>query len=115
MPLLDCCTNRFAILSRAAAKSFAAKVRRVGMGARSADWARRASICETCHLRAIVRGVSYCGTPLLRQIDRDPVLHGCGCPTRAKAQSPGEHCPLTIRNLPATHPDGRCDCKWCES
>jgi hypothetical protein len=113
MALTDCCSNRFAALSRAAAKSLSAKMRAIGLGSVRRDWASRASICESCHLRVVVRGISYCGTPLLRQIDRDPFVDGCGCPTRVKAMSPHEHCPLNRRNQPASSA-GECDCKWCE-
>jgi len=115
MLFLDCCANPFASISRAAAKSFASKLRSVGIGSVARDWPRRATICETCHLRVVVRGISYCGRPFTQHIDRDPILHGCGCPTRAKAQSPNEHCPLTVRNQPALQHNDGCDCKWCAS
>jgi hypothetical protein len=79
------------------------------------DWAAREEICARCPMQVINRGVSYCGTPFLRKIDRDPVTDGCGCPTRAKARSPQEHCPVNIRyELPVL--DGNtCTCKWCSS
>ena len=79
----------------------------------SADWAARATVCERCPLRVVRGDVSYCGTPFLRLVVRDPVLDGCGCPTRDKARSPAEHCPITARHAAAGRADGRCSCKWC--
>lgn len=109
-----CCSGGggFAALSRAAAKSAASRLRQFGILPESVDWARRAAVCETCHLRTIRAGVSYCGQPLLQQISRDP-QDGCGCPTRAKAKSPDEHCPLDRSNQPAVQSGDRCTCKWC--
>jgi hypothetical protein len=60
-------------------------------------------------------GVSYCGTPLLRKLDRDPTTDGCGCPTRDKARSPNEHCPLNARHQPASMIGAACTCKWCNA
>jgi len=102
----------FAALSRAAAKSAAAKLRNLRILPVRVDWTRRAETCERCPLRVIRRGVSYCGTPFLDLPDRDPATDGCGCPTHDKAKSPAEHCPLTITHRPATETP-RCDCKWC--
>ena len=102
-----------AALSGAAAKSAASRLRGLGLLPEAVDWARRASLCETCHLRTVRGGVSYCGRPLLRQISRDPAVDGCGCPTRAKAKSPDEHCPLDRGNRPAVQEGARCTCKWC--
>ena len=115
MCALSCCGgSTLAALSRAAAKSAAARLRRLGLLAESTDWATRAAICEACPLRVVVRGVSYCGRPFLHKIDREPE-DGCGCPTRAKARSPEEHCPLDWVNHPARKlPDG-CTCKWCNA
>jgi hypothetical protein len=101
-------------LSRAAAKSAAGRLRQLGILPESVDWAQRAAVCETCHLRTIRAGVSYCGRPLLQQISRDPAQDGCGCPTRAKAKSPDEHCPLDRANQPAVQSD-LCTCKWCRA
>jgi len=112
-----CCANPFKTLSRAAAKAASARWRSVGLSRVHPDWARRASTCETCPLRVVRRGVSYCGRPFLSQIDRDPVMDGCGCPTIDKAKSPEEHCPLDARHQPATANIGAalCSCKWCVS
>ena len=104
----------FAALSRAAAKSAGARLRRMGLLGERADWAARAAACERCPLRVVSGGTSYCGTPFLRRPDRDPVQDGCGCPTVAKAKDPAEHCPVTIKFGAATHaPDAPCDCRWC--
>jgi hypothetical protein len=104
----------FAALSRAAAKSAASHLRRLGVLPGRVNWPARATTCERCPLRVVSRGVSYCGTPFLRQPDRDPALDGCGCPTLAKAKDPAEHCPVNVRHLSATtDAEGRCDCKWC--
>ena len=104
----------FAALSRAAAKSAASRLRRMGVLPERVDWASRAAACERCPLRVVSAGVSYCGTPFLKQVDRDPALDGCGCPTVAKAKDPAEHCPVTVRHAGATRDATRgCDCKWC--
>ena len=104
----------FAALSRAAAKSAASRLRRMGVLPVRVDWAGRAATCERCPLRVVARGTSYCGTPFLQRVDRDPALEGCGCPTVAKAKDPAEHCPVNVRHASATSIDGACDCKWCE-
>ena len=110
----SCCrSGTFAALSRAAAKCAAGRLRRMGLLPQAIDWAGRAAVCEACPLRTIHRGESYCGRPFLRQLDRDPAEEGCGCPTRAKAKSPGEHCPLDPAHRPATRDGSRCTCKWC--
>jgi hypothetical protein len=111
--ILETCCSRFASLSRAAAKAAGARFRALRLTATHPDWARRAAICETCHLRAIRCNISYCGKPFLSKIDRDPTLDGCGCPCREKAKSPEEHCPLDRRHQPAWQRDGHCTCKWC--
>jgi len=111
MPLA--CCSRFAALSRAAAKYATAVARRAGAGSVHPDWAHRASVCERCPLRVIVGTVSYCGQPMHRKMLRDPATDGCGCPTREKAKSPEEHCPLTVRHVPAETIGAACDCKWC--
>lgn len=108
-----CCGSTFASLSRAAAKSAASRLRRLGIIREAADWSRRASVCETCPMRVIHRGTSYCGRPFLQQIDRDPAEHGCGCPTIAKAKDPHEHCPLDWRHHAARLLPEGCSCKWC--
>ena len=107
------CCSSFVTLSRAAAKAGAAKLRRFGVAPIAADWTRRAAICERCPLRAVIGGVSYCGTPLLNQLDRNPVYDGCGCPCRDKAKSPSEHCPLDRHHRASQQFDGQCTCKWC--
>ena len=91
-------------------------MRLMGLLPTRVNWAERASLCERCPLRRVHRGVSYCGQPFLENVNRDPVTDGCGCPTRAKAKDPAEHCPLTARyTAAAITPDGRCNCKWCAS
>jgi hypothetical protein len=108
-----CCGSGLAALSRAAARSAASRLRRLGLLADSPDWIQRTSICEMCPMRIIHRGVSYCGRPFLQQVQRVPAEDGCGCPTHEKARSPDEHCPIDWRNRPARQlPDG-CTCKWC--
>jgi hypothetical protein len=115
MGALDCCGSTLAALGRAAAKSAAARLRRLGLLPEAYDWPRRAATCEACRLRIIHQTVSYCGRPFLDKINRQPAEDGCGCPTREKAKSPNEHCPLDWRNRPArVQPDG-CTCKWCNS
>jgi hypothetical protein len=115
MSAFACCQSAFATLSRAAAKSASARLRRLGLTPTKHDWAARAAICERCHLRVLHRGVSYCGRPLLRQIDREPAIDGCGCPTHDKAKSPDEHCPLDADNQPARSIENACSCKWCKT
>lgn len=108
-----CCGSAFASLSRAAAKSAAARLRNLGLLPEATDWPRRAAVCETCPLRTIHHKVSYCGRPFLHDIHRENPEDGCGCPTLKKAQSPHEHCPLDWNHRPARQlPDG-CTCKWC--
>ncbi|HTL30136.1 MAG TPA: hypothetical protein VL282_12980, partial [Tepidisphaeraceae bacterium] len=55
----------------------------------------------------------YCGKPFLKQMARDEVSEGCGCPTREKAQAPEEHCPIDPRHERAVQSNGSCTCKWC--
>jgi hypothetical protein len=114
MACWGCTTNQFRSISSAMAKSAGARLRNLKLLPSSINWTARAEICERCPLRYISRGVSYCGTPFLNQIDRDPTTDGCGCPTRDKAKSPEEHCPLNTRHLAATKSRAGCNCKWCE-
>jgi hypothetical protein len=88
MGIFDCCGNTLTALGKAAAKSAASRLRRLGLLRQASDWASRASICETCHLRHVYKGASYCGRPFLQQIDRDNAEDGCGCPVREKARAP---------------------------
>jgi hypothetical protein len=115
MSAFACCQNVFATLSKAAAKAASARLRRLSVLPTRRDWAARAAICETCHLRVLHRGASYCGKPFLELIDRDPTMDGCGCPTHDKAKSPEEHCPIDRQNNAARTDDVRCTCKWCNS
>ncbi len=115
MSVFSSCCSGFAALSKAAAKSAAARFRALGVVGQQIDWASRAIICERCPLRVVDKNVSYCGKPFLKKIDRDEALDGCGCPIRAKAKDPGEHCPVTSRHLPATRSTQGCDCKWCNA
>ncbi len=105
--------SSFRAISVAVAKGAAARLRGTGALATAADWADRAAACERCPLLVVRSGVSYCGTPFLRLVNRDPAVDGCGCPTRDKARSPREHCPVTDRHLPAGTASGQCSCKWC--
>jgi hypothetical protein len=107
---ISCCS--FRQLSRAAAKSAAARLRRMGLLRQDHDWAARAALCERCPLRVIRRGISFCGRPFLERLGHDD-SPGCGCPTRDKAKDPAEHCPLDQRNRPAARTSQGCNCKWC--
>ena len=100
-------------LSRAVVQSMAGKMREAGLLPVQVDWASRATVCERCPLRVIRCGVSYCGKPFLNQVSRQPDIDGCGCPTRVKAKSPSEHCPLNSHHRAATSTGKTCDCKWC--
>ena len=106
------CCSRFAALSRAAAKYATAVARRSGASAMHPVWTVRAEICERCPLRVVVGRVSYCGEPVQSRLVRGPE-QGCGCPTREKARSPEEHCPLTVSHRAARVGSAGCDCKWC--
>jgi hypothetical protein len=106
------CGSRLATLSRAAAKSAASRLRRLGLLPQAANWAARAALCERCPLRVIRGGRSYCGEPFLSRIAREPT-DGCGCPTHAKAKDAAEHCPLDAGHRPAASDGDRCSCKWC--
>jgi hypothetical protein len=114
MSVIFSCCNVFAALSKAAAKSAAARFRIFGFTAEHPAWAARATVCERCPLRVVERNVSYCGKPFLKKIDRDEAMEGCGCPIRAKAKDPSEHCPVTPRHLPAEQSAIGCTCKWCQ-
>jgi hypothetical protein len=100
-----------------------ARLRNLGFRRISPSWQARAAICESCHLRVVRCGISYCGNPLLQQIDRDPTIDGCGCPCRDKAKSPDEHCPIDSHHQPArfdrtsdaSSDKSECSCKWCEA
>ena len=109
----SCCRGAFAALSRAAAKSGASRLRRLGLLPTRVDWVARATVCERCPMRVVSCGVSYCGTPFLRMPLRDPVTDGCGCPTREKARDAAEHCPIDGSHNEAATVDGTCTCKWC--
>jgi hypothetical protein len=90
-----------------------ARLQTIGWLRSAVDWENRAKTCERCHLRVIRCGVSYCGQPFLKQIDRDEAVDGCGCPCRDKAKSRSEHCPIDHRQQPAQKSAGGCSCKWC--
>jgi|GEM_PF-1360411 len=114
MSVFSSCCSGFAALSKAAAKSAAAKFRSMGFVAEQSNWPARAMVCERCPLRVIHKKASYCGKPFLQQIERDEVLEGCGCPVRAKAADPAEHCPITPRHIAAVQSPEGCTCKWCQ-
>lgn len=105
--------SSFRSISAAMAKAAAARLRRAGVLRTQVDWAARAEVCERCPMRVIRGSVSYCGRPFLQQVERDPVIDGCGCPTREKAKAPGEHCPLAVSHGPAEQDGDHCNCKWC--
>jgi len=108
-----CRSGVFATLSRAAAKSAASQLRRIQFLPVEPSWSRRAAICERCPMRVVHRGISYCGRPFTHQIARESSVDGCGCPTKDKAKSADEHCPLALNHRPATKMGGHCNCKWC--
>ena len=112
MACSTCHSNAFRSITHAMAKAAGAKWRAMGAGATATDWNVRAEVCERCPMRIVHRNTSYCGRPFLNQIDRDPGVDGCGCPTIAKAKTPGEHCPLDVRHLPVLD-SVPCSCKWC--
>jgi hypothetical protein len=120
MRLLGQCCRSLATLSRAAAKAASAKLRAAGLGTRidEAAFQRRLETCQRCPLVVFHQGASHCGTPLLRKLSRDPSIDGCGCPIRAKARDPAEHCPIDPDHRPAEphapHAAG-CPCKWCRA
>jgi hypothetical protein len=102
-----------AAIASAAVKALSSFGRRFGLFNVADNWAARAAVCELCPLRVVQCGISYCGKPYLRQMDRTPSVDGCGCPCREKARSPGEHCPLDRFHRPAVNAGGGCTCKWC--
>jgi hypothetical protein len=102
-------------LLEALGKFASARLRQVGALRVHPQWQARATICERCALRVVRCNISYCGNPLLQQIDRDPALDGCGCPCRDKAKSPSEHCPIDSRYHAAQNHGESCSCKWCEA
>jgi hypothetical protein len=111
---MSCCNPTvFREVSKAMAKSAAAKLRNFRALPIAADWNLRAGACERCPMRTVFSGISYCGKPFLRQMDRDPATDGCGCPTADKAKSPAEHCPVDARHQPAVQVGSYCSCKWC--
>lgn len=78
------------------------------------EWMARAEICQRCPLVHVQCGKSYCGKPLLRHIDRDEPVDGCGCPVNAKAKDPAEHCPRNAHYEASIKTDAStCDCTWC--
>src|SRR5829696_6657554 len=108
-----CAGSTWKRLSLAAAKAAKSRLRDFGTLRVDENWSERAAICETCPMRIVRRGVSYCGRPLLEQPVRDLATDGCGCPTIAKAKTPGEHCPLDARNALVQLHVSPCQCKWC--
>jgi hypothetical protein len=92
-----------------------ARLRQVGAARIHPEWEDRAEVCERCSLRVVSCGVSFCGNPFLKQLDRDPAVDGCGCPCRDKAKSPGEHCPVDAHYQATEQAGGECNCKWCRA
>ena len=90
-----------------------AQARRWGNGSIYPLWQVRAEVCETCTMRVVRCGVSYCGKPYLQQVSRDPAVDGCGCPCRDKARSANEHCPIDRKYEAAVPLRRDCTCKWC--
>ena len=78
------------------------------------EWQARAELCQRCPLVVVQCGKSYCGKPLLRQLERHEPTDGCGCPVSLKARDPKEHCPRN-RSWEASSKDEQCDCVWCVS
>ncbi len=113
MACFGCNWDNWRALSQAAAKSAAARFRSIGGLRTESTWSVRAALCESCPIRHVSNGVTYCGKPFLEQIERHDPSEGCGCPTRDKAKTPGEHCPLDARHRPAIRLAGHCTCKWC--
>ncbi len=117
MPCFTCRASSFPTsfrsISRAMAKAASAQIRNLALSPTAPDWPARAALCETCPMRVLRNGISYCGTPYLQQINRDPAIDGCGCPTRDKAKSPTEHCPIDAHFRPAKITNGDCSCRWC--
>jgi hypothetical protein len=97
----------------AVGKFAAARLRQVRAMRVHPNWEARAAACERCPIRVISCGVSYCGNPLLRQLDRDPAIDGCGCPCHDKSKDPTEHCPIDSHYEAAERNGGECSCKWC--
>ncbi|CAN5536909.1 hypothetical protein BH09PLA1_BH09PLA1_07880 [soil metagenome] len=108
-----CAGSTWKRLSVAAAKAARSRLRNLGTLRVDQNWPARAAVCESCPMRVIRRGVSYCGKPLLEQPVRDLASDGCGCPTVAKAKTPGEHCPLDSANVLVQTTASSCRCKWC--
>lgn len=78
------------------------------------EWQARAELCQRCPLCVVQCGKSYCGKPLLRQLDRHVPTDGCGCPVNAKAKDPAEHCPRNAAWETSSKTTGAsCDCTWC--
>ena len=100
-------------LLEALGKFAAARLRDIGAARVYPQWETRAAVCERCPLRVIRCGVSYCGNPLLKQLDRDPAVDGCGCPCHDKSKDPGEHCPVDGHHQAARQSAEGCTCKWC--
>jgi hypothetical protein len=97
----------------AVGKFAAARLREVGALRVYPRWEARAAVCERCPLKVVQCGVSYCGKPLTRQLERDPATDGCGCPCHDKAKSAREHCPIDSHHRAAHRGEGACNCKWC--
>jgi len=79
------------------------------------QWQERMEACERCPMRVVQCGKSYCGKPLLKQVEREEHLDGCGCPTRAKARDTQGHCPRTAGYAEPTTTKASCDCVWCST
>lgn len=102
-------------LLEALGKFATARLRQVGAMQVYPDWEERAEVCERCALRVVSCGVSFCGNPFLKQLERDPAVDGCGCPCHDKAKSAGEHCPIDVHYQAAGRSHGDCSCKWCRA
>lgn len=101
-------------LSQAGVKRAASVFRSVGVGSIHPQWQARVDLCATCPLLVVSDRKTFCGRPLLRQIQRDEATEGCGCPIMLKAKDPTEHCPRDRVYMPATQTDAdTCTCTWC--
>lgn len=115
--MLASCCQSLASLSRGFAKATAARLRNLGIARRAAPdvLETRLRTCAGCPLAVVHRGATYCGTPLLRKLVRQPEVDGCGCPLSKKAADPAEHCPIDARHAASRRTAAGCSCKWCAS
>jgi hypothetical protein len=114
LAFVSCCPS-LASLSRGFAKATAARLRSLGISRRAAPDIidARLRTCSRCPLAVVHKGATYCGTPLLQKLVRQPEIDGCGCPLSKKAADPDEHCPIDAVHSASRRDRGGCSCKWC--